>query len=102
SSREDMSAQLVELETEKNEAVASEEYEEASRIRDEISRVTERIERGAPTGTAVVDEDQVAAVVSRATGIPASRLTEGERARLAHLEQELHARVIGQDDAVAA
>ena len=51
---------------------------------------------------AVVDEADIAAVISRATGIPVNRLTETERERLASLETELHARVIGQDDAVAA
>ncbi|WP_394550613.1 ATP-dependent Clp protease ATP-binding subunit [Agromyces sp. MMS24-JH15] len=51
---------------------------------------------------AVIDEAEIAAVISRATGIPVNRLTEGERERLATLEAELHARVIGQDDAVTA
>ncbi|MCC2030811.1 ATP-dependent Clp protease ATP-binding subunit [Microbacterium allomyrinae] len=50
----------------------------------------------------VVGEPEIAAVISRATGIPVNRLTETERERLATLESELHDRVIGQDDAVAA
>ena len=49
----------------------------------------------------VTDED-IAGVVSRWTGIPASRLLEGERQKLLHLEEGLHKRVIGQDDAVRA
>ncbi|QTX06094.1 ATP-dependent Clp protease ATP-binding subunit [Agromyces archimandritae] len=57
---------------------------------------------GSDTPAAVVGEAEIAAVISRATGIPASRLTETERERLADLEQELHARVIAQDDAVTA
>src|SRR6185312_14603156 len=52
-------------------------------------------------GSDTVDEEQIAQIISRATGIPAARLTEGDRARLAKLEDELHARVIGQDDAVS-
>ncbi len=101
-------AQLAELESRKNAAVAAEHYEEASRIRDEIAAVQSRIDvAGAPAATtsateAVVDESQIAAVVSRATGIPVSRLTETERERLGDLEADLHARVIGQDDAVTA
>ena len=101
-------AQLAELESRKNAAVAAEHYEEASRIRDEITSVQSRIDAaGAPATTtsateAVVDESQIAAVVSRATGIPVSRLTETERERLGDLEADLHARVIGQDDAVTA
>ena len=49
-----------------------------------------------------VDEDDVAAVVSRWTGIPVSRLLEGETEKLIHMEERLHERVIGQDEAVSA
>jgi ATP-dependent Clp protease ATP-binding subunit ClpB len=49
-----------------------------------------------------VDEEDIAAVVSRWTGIPISRLLEGESRKLLHLEEELHRRVIGQDEAVNA
>ena len=49
-----------------------------------------------------VDEEDIAEVVARATGIPLSRLIEGEGHKLLRLEQELHRRVIGQDDAVSA
>ncbi|MFE6256611.1 ATP-dependent Clp protease ATP-binding subunit [Agromyces sp. NPDC057865] len=113
---------LAELEADKNAAVTAEHYEEASRIRDEISKVQDKlddatadaIKRGkvaqaqagfdglSQQNETIIDEAQIAAVISRATGIPVNRLTEGERERLAELEQELHARVIGQDDAVTA
>jgi ATP-dependent Clp protease ATP-binding subunit ClpB len=49
-----------------------------------------------------VDEEDIAAVVSRWTGIPVSRLLEGEMQKLLHLDQELHKRVVGQDEAVSA
>ncbi|WP_322411775.1 ATP-dependent Clp protease ATP-binding subunit [Microbacterium invictum] len=102
----ELMARLATLEADKNAAVAAERYEEASQIRDEITAVQERLreatDAGAKAGAAVVDEPEIAAVISRATGIPAQRLTETERERLAQLEDELHARVIGQDDAVAA
>jgi ATP-dependent Clp protease ATP-binding subunit ClpB len=49
-----------------------------------------------------VDEDDVAAVVSRWTGIPVSRLLEGETEKLIHMEERLHERVVGQDEAVSA
>ncbi|SMQ63785.1 ATP-dependent Clp protease ATP-binding subunit ClpC [Plantibacter sp. VKM Ac-1784] len=100
--------ELATLEASKNAAVSAEHYEEASRIRDEITAVQAKLDAasngpGARTDRdAVVDEAQIAGVVSRATGIPVSRLTEGERERLAGLEDELHARVIGQHDAVTA
>lgn len=111
-------SRLADLEADKNAAVRAEHYEEASRIRDEIAKLQERLdeatEKAAAQGRAVasgstdtaaatvVDEPQIAAVISRATGIPVNRVTEGERERLANLEGELHARVIGQDDAVTA
>ena len=109
---------LATLEADKNAAVRAEHYEEASRIRDEIQKVQEQLDAatekakqrggaatagGGPEASAtVIDEAEIAAVISRATGIPVNRLTEGERERLAGLESELHARVIGQDDAVTA
>ncbi|MBO0985266.1 ATP-dependent Clp protease ATP-binding subunit [Rathayibacter sp. SD072] len=97
---------LAVLEGDKNAAVSAEHYEEASRLRDEISAVQARLDEATSTGRApveaVVGETEIAAVVARATGIPVSRLTEGERERLAHLEDELHRRVIGQEDAVTA
>ncbi|WP_127792579.1 ATP-dependent Clp protease ATP-binding subunit [Agromyces sp. LHK192] len=102
---------LATLEADKNAAVTAEHYEEASRIRDEIQKVQDRLDEASATGRAaasvdanatVIDEAQIAAVISRATGIPVNRLTESERERLADLEGELHARVIGQDDAVTA
>ncbi|WP_125131526.1 ATP-dependent Clp protease ATP-binding subunit [Microbacterium sp. 10M-3C3] len=97
---------LATLEADKNAAVSAEHYEEASRIRDEISAVQDKLAAATAAGarptTAVVDEPEIAAVISRATGIPVNRLTETERERLAALEDELHERVVGQDDAVVA
>ena len=95
---------LASLEADKNAAVSAEHYEEASRLRDEIAAVQTRLDEAtsAPRAAAVVDEPEIAAVISRATGIPVSRLTASERGRLAHLEDDLHARVIGQDAAVTA
>jgi ATP-dependent Clp protease ATP-binding subunit ClpC len=106
-SQVDVSALLEELavlEGSKNSAVSAEKYEEASTIRDQISVVQAKLD-GAKSGgdvvSAIVDEKEIAEVISRATGIPASRLTEVDRERLAKLESELHDRVIGQDDAVS-
>jgi ATP-dependent Clp protease ATP-binding subunit ClpC len=102
---------LATLEADKNAAVTAEHYEEASRIRDEISKVQAKLDEATANGRAVasadpnatvIDEAEIAAVISRATGIPVNRLTESERERLADLEGELHTRVIGQNDAVSA
>ncbi|WP_285113663.1 ATP-dependent Clp protease ATP-binding subunit [Leifsonia sp. fls2-241-R2A-40a] len=95
---------LATLESEKNSAVAAEHYEEASRLRDEIESVQRSLDElsSAPRVDAVVGEPEIAAIVSRATGIPVSRVGQADRERLARLESELHERVIGQDDAVVA
>ncbi|MGM1029081.1 MAG: ATP-dependent Clp protease ATP-binding subunit [Actinomycetota bacterium] len=89
------------LEDEKRQAVAAEEFEEATRLRDRIAAIQASIDSGSGED-GVVDEEEIAEVVARATGIPAARLTEGDRSRLARLEDELHERVIGQEDAVGA
>jgi ATP-dependent Clp protease ATP-binding subunit ClpC len=107
-------ARLGELEAEKNSAISAENYERAGEIRDEMLAISAQLEaatsaadtnRTSATGASgadIVGEDEIAEVVARATGIPAARLTEAEKSRLARLEDELHERVIGQDDAVTA
>ncbi len=103
---EALAARIAELGTAKDQAVAEERYEDASKLRDEAEVLTARLAE-AQEGTAgvidaVVDETQIAEVIARATGIPAARLTEDDKVRLARLEEELQERVVGQDDAVAA
>ncbi|WP_136610416.1 ATP-dependent Clp protease ATP-binding subunit [Sinomonas albida] len=104
---EALNAEATRLEEQKAAAVAHEDYEEASRLRDAIEQVAlkiaDAVEASAQTSPSdVVDEPDIAAVIARATGIPAARVTEGERERLARLEDELHGRVVGQADAVSA
>jgi ATP-dependent Clp protease ATP-binding subunit ClpC len=101
----DLRQRVETLTAEKDKAVADEQYEQASRLRDEIvgleaelTTVTAAPDDQVPDVTAV----DIAEVVSRATGVPVSRLTEAEKARLQHLEDDLHQRVVGQDDAVHA
>ena len=98
---------LEQLESDKEKAVADELYEKASQLRDEINNVTKRLEKAgtqAPVAeeTPDVTAEQIAEVVARATGIPASQMTQAEKDRLRRLEEELHSRVVGQDDAVRA
>ncbi|MGD6980745.1 MULTISPECIES: ATP-dependent Clp protease ATP-binding subunit [Citricoccus] len=100
-------ATLAGLEAEKNSAVNAENYERAGELRDEVNRISEQLAEAAARQNAgqtgdVVDEGAIAEMVSRATGIPAARMTEAEKSRLARLEDELHHRVVGQDDAVTA
>jgi ATP-dependent Clp protease ATP-binding subunit ClpB len=71
------------------------------RIEEADARLKE-LQAGTPMLKEEVDDQDIAEVVSSWTGIPLSRLMEGEMAKLAHLEDALHARVVGQDEAVSA
>ncbi len=93
-----------ELQRDKDQAIANEQYEDASRLRDQISQVRQQLGDlgGDPSAVPEVTADDIAEVVSRATGIPVRQLTEEEKDRLLRLEQHLHDRVIGQDEGVEA
>ncbi|WP_433382433.1 ATP-dependent Clp protease ATP-binding subunit [Actinoplanes sp. CA-142083] len=96
---------LEQLTRDRDQAVAAENYEKATQLRDEMNEIRARLEQAqAPSGDGVpqVTEADIAEVVSRATGIPVAQLTEEERERLLRLEGHLHDRVVGQDDAVEA
>ena len=96
---------LEQLRREKDEAVAVEDYQRASALRDEIASLTERPDSEAAEEERTVPEvtpADIAEVVSRATGIPVAQLTAEEKERLLRLEEHLHRRVIGQDEAVLA
>ncbi|MCW4458480.1 ATP-dependent Clp protease ATP-binding subunit [Microbacterium sp. MPKO10] len=92
--------QLGELEAAKGEAVESEDYESASRIRDQIAETVATIDDATASAKPTISEADIADVISRATGIPVSRVSDDDRVRLSHLEDELHERVVGQRDAV--
>ncbi|MHC5258949.1 ATP-dependent Clp protease ATP-binding subunit [Streptomyces sp. UC4497] len=99
--------QVDDLTRDKDEAVAAEQYERATELRDRIAELTGRIEgaRDPDPGDGHIVEvsaEDIAEIVSRQTGIPVSSLTKEEKERLLGLEQHLHERVIGQDEAVTA
>ena len=85
--------------------VAEIRYGRLKAIEDEIGRTQEQL-RQTQGGDAMIKEEvtaeDIADVVSRWTGIPVSRMMQSEREKLLHLEEELHRRVIGQDEAIAA
>ena len=83
------------------ERAAQLQYGELPRVQKELAEAEERI-RGKDVSMVheEVTEDEIGRIVSRWTGIPVSKLTEGERAKVLHLPEELHRRVIGQDEAV--
>jgi ATP-dependent Clp protease ATP-binding subunit ClpC len=93
------------LQREKDQAVAGEQYERASALRDQVAEAQQRLQQardggGEGAGVPEVGVEDIAEVVSRATGIPVSQLTQEEMERLLGLEQRLHERVVGQDEAV--
>jgi ATP-dependent Clp protease ATP-binding subunit ClpC len=103
--RRELEQRVERLRREKDEAVAAEDYTRAGELRDEIASVTAQIPEAPEDGGKNVPEvgaADIAEVVSRATGIPVAQLTEEEKERLVRLEEHLHQRVIGQDEAVTA
>jgi len=87
----------------KDSAVDAEDYERADVLAPELDRAIVELEAArAGRGTAPIHADDVAEIVSRSTSIPVAQLTEAERDRLLHLEEHLHQRVVGQDEAVEA
>ncbi|HLV89821.1 MAG TPA: ATP-dependent Clp protease ATP-binding subunit [Acidimicrobiia bacterium] len=97
-------SRLAELRKEKSDALAVEDYEAATRLRDEERELlTQRaaLESTSENGW-VIDEDSIAEVLAQWTGIPVQRLTEEETSRLINMEAELHKRIIGQVNAITA
>lgn len=93
----------------KEEAVKKQNFEGAARLRDQekkaVDELSARLERWKETEAArrvTVDEEAVALVLSKWTGIPVSRMEEGEGEKLLRMEEEIHRTVIGQDEAISA
>ena len=96
---------LSTLRQDKQDAVSRENYERAANLRDEErGLLSDRAVKEASEGDTgwVIDEEEIAEVLAQWTGIPVHRLTEEETARLVHMEDELHKRIIGQHDAITA
>ncbi|MFG3234664.1 ATP-dependent Clp protease ATP-binding subunit [Streptomyces antibioticus] len=100
-SRED---RVAKLRRELDQAVSAEDFDRASEVKAQIAEaegelagIEERRE-----GVVSVTAHDIADIVSRRTGIPVSQLTAGEKERLLRLEEEMHARIVGQDEAVTA
>ena len=94
---------------EKEDAIRNQEFEKASDLRDLEAQIKDKIreyqdswKNTQDANKPTVGVDEVAAVVSTITGIPVTKITEGESERLLKLEETLHARVIGQNEAVVA
>src|SRR4051794_2277459 len=98
-------AELDQAKAEKADAVRIEDYERAGWLKDRIDSLEARVreledERDSDDGPTVVGEAEIASIIASRTGIPVGQLVEGDPERLASLEDDLHERVVGQDEAV--
>ena len=105
----ELDKELRDIIKEKEEAIRNQEFERASALRDDeanmkdrIREVSEEWRRQNDANKPTVTEEDVAQVIATMTGVPVTKLTEGESERLLKLESILHDRVIGQSDAVVA
>ena len=100
---------LKALQNEKKEAIAHQDFETAARLRDEerslrdvISQRRAEWEQRKTTSHDVVTDEDIAQIVASWTGVPVKKMTEDESTRLLHMEDLLHKRVVGQEEAISA
>ncbi len=103
----EMDQGIEDLRRQKEQAIDDQDFEGAARLRDQESQLVkaraekeEAWKNGGMDSVTVVDGDLIAEVLSKSTGIPVVKLSEEESARLLNMEEELHKRVIGQDEAI--
>jgi len=100
---------LKALQNEKKEAIAHQDFESAARLRDEERQLREKItqkrsewEQRKTVSHEVVTDEDIAQIVASWTGVPVKKMTEDESQRLLHMEELLHKRVVGQEEAISA
>ncbi|NET16026.1 MAG: ATP-dependent Clp protease ATP-binding subunit, partial [Okeania sp. SIO1H6] len=105
----DMRREISKVTKDKEEAIRAQDFEQASQLRDRELEIQAQIEQSdtdkqeeTAKVTPVVTEDDIAHIVASWTGVPVSKLTESESEKLLHMEDTLHQRLIGQEDAVKA
>jgi ATP-dependent Clp protease ATP-binding subunit ClpC len=104
----DLKERLSEASSRLDVAAAREDFEEAARIKQEVSQVQEEYERRKGEWQSEhglsdeVSEGDIASLVAQMTGIPVDRMLTGEAEKLLHMEEALHAKVVGQDAAIAS
>ncbi|MFM7539583.1 MAG: ATP-dependent Clp protease ATP-binding subunit, partial [Planctomycetota bacterium] len=105
----EIDAQIDQLNTEKESAVAEQDFEKAAHLRDQADKLKKKKDNiqkewrdKAREIDGVVDEEVVAEVVSKMTGVPLKRLEDNETQRLLTMEQELHKQVVSQNEAIEA
>ncbi|MEG0493136.1 MAG: ATP-dependent Clp protease ATP-binding subunit [Clostridia bacterium] len=100
---------LKALQNEKKESIAHQDFEKAAQLRDEERKLRDEVsqtrtawEQLKSTSRDVVTEEDIAQIVASWTGVPVKKMTEDESERLLHMEELLHKRVVGQDEAISA
>jgi len=105
-----LESEIEEIRKEKELAITNQEFEKAAGIRDKEGKLIEKLDamknewrkQKVDLGETIVDEEEIAYVVSKWTGIPIVRLTKNEQEKLLLMEEELHKSVVGQDEAIIA
>ena len=105
----ELEEKIKRLTIEKNKAAKGENYSQAQKLVDEINSLQDQIKKlnsdwkeGSQTTAPEIGSEEIAEIVSGWAGVPVSKLTEQESEKLLHLEENLHKRIIGQDEAVSA
>jgi ATP-dependent Clp protease ATP-binding subunit ClpC len=106
---QELEAEIEEIRREQDYAASRKQFDKAKEIEEkikqkekELAEATERWKKGVASGTPEVRAEHVAEIISNLTGIPVSELTQEERERLLKLQEKLHERVVGQEEAVEA
>lgn len=102
-----LEAEIEEARLAKEEAIGKQEYEKAAKLRDKEKTLRDNLQKihvewesNKEEHQVIVDEEEVAVIVAKQTGVPLTRLTEGETSKVLKMEEALKANIIGQDDAV--
>ena len=105
----ELEEKIVEVDKEKEDAIRMQDFEKAATLRDQSKEQKEKLEKEKQKwqnkntrSVTTLSEEDIAEVISSWTGIPVSKITQDENEKLKHLEETLHQRVIGQDEAVKA
>ena len=105
----ELDERIANVRREKESAIDDQDFEKAAALRDDEKELSaKRVEKekawksGDLDSVAEVDEELIAEVLAQSTGIPVFKLTEAETSKLLHMEDELHKRIVGQDDAIKA
>jgi ATP-dependent Clp protease ATP-binding subunit ClpC len=106
SANRDIKRELIAVSRAKNEAVRVQDFDKAGSLRDQEleleAKLQADVEDGTPVNIPIVGEEDIAQIVASWTGVPVNKLTESESEMLMHLEDTLHQRLIGQEQAVVA